>query len=292
MIHDPPKFSLAVELNKSPPSILVCSIHNGPTLVTAKYYTNFNNYINKAELPDDLVGDFNDLIGNNGFGQDENASGISSIVGDSDRGAFVFIGDTNNEMDWTQPMFQGNKFSNIGFLFFNGVGGLFQYAETHHKALNGSSYRNFQLSSVGTFGFIDYSRPAAAYDVGIIAPENIVAQVENPSLTIADLLTNIGGYLGIWGIFGFLFGEKKVDPFGFVSRFIFIKQDRKKLFEELEKINGERSTKLNISKEEEKGSDSVTKTSKISNQTEFKNLHAKYNVETDCYEHAVETPEV
>lgn len=172
------------------------------------------------------------------------------------------------------------------------MGGLFQYAETHHKALNGSSYRNFQLSSVGTFGFIDYSRPAAAYDVGIIAPENIVAQVENPSLTIAVLLTNIGGYLGIWGIFGFLFGEKKVDPFGFMSRFIFIKQDRKKLFEELEKINGERSTKLNISKEEEKGSDSVTKTSKISNQTEFKNLLAKYYVETDFYEHAVETPDV
>ncbi|CAB4398904.1 unnamed protein product [Rhizophagus irregularis] len=147
-------------------------------------------------------------------------------------------------MDWTQPMPQGNKFSNIGFLFFNGVGGLFQYAETHHKALNGSSYRNFQLSSVGTFGFIDYSRPAAAYDVGIIAPENIVVQ------------------------------------------------DRKKLFEELEKINGERSTKLNISKEEEKGSDSVTKTSKISNQTEFKNLLAKYYVETDFYEHAVETPDV
>lgn len=195
-------------------------------------------------------------------------------------------------MDWTQPIPQGNKFSNIGFLFFNGVGGLFQYAETHHKALNGSSYRNFQLSSVGTFGFIDYSRPAAAYDVGIIAPENIVAQVENPSLTIADLLTNIGGYLGIWGIFGFLFGEKKVDPFGFVSRFIFIKQYRKKLFEELEKINGERSTKLNISKEEEKGSDSVTKTNKISNQTEFKNLLAKYYVETDFYEHAVETPDV
>lgn len=131
MIHDPPKFSLTVELNKSPPSILVCLIHNGPTLVTAKYYTNFNNYINKVELPDDLVGDFSDLIGSNGkcrffngtsssssklrgnaggfyvlgFGQDENASGISSIVGDSDRGAFVFIGDTNNEMDWTQPIF-------------------------------------------------------------------------------------------------------------------------------------------------------------------------------------------
>ncbi|PKC58179.1 hypothetical protein RhiirA1_541220 [Rhizophagus irregularis] len=242
MLHDPPKFSLTIELNKSPPSILVCSIHNGPTLVTAKYYTNFNNYhINKAELSDDLVGDFSDLIGSNGkcrffngtsssssklrgnaggfyvlgFGQDENASGISpgsSIVGDSDRGAFVFIGDTNNEMDWTQPIF---------------------LRETN------------LLSSVGTFGFIDYSRPAAAYDVGIIAPENIVAQ-----------------------------------------------QDRKKLFEELEKINGERSTKLNISKEEEKGSDSVTKTSKISNQTEFKNLLAKYYVETDFYEHSVETPDV
>ncbi|CAB4398905.1 unnamed protein product [Rhizophagus irregularis] len=92
MIHDPPKFSLTVELNKSPPSILVCSIHNGPTLVTAKYYTNFNNYINKAELPDDLVGDFSDLIGDNGKCRFFNGTSSSSSKLRGNAGGFYVLG--------------------------------------------------------------------------------------------------------------------------------------------------------------------------------------------------------
>ncbi|GBC08697.1 hypothetical protein RclHR1_08310005 [Rhizophagus clarus] len=287
-------------MNKSPPSILSCSIHNGPTFTTAKYYTNFNNYINEIEEPDDLSDDFREFTGSNGkcsffngtlssssklrdnvggfyvlgFSQPV-VGGIDDIVSKNTSGAFVFIGDTNNEMDWTLPMPQGNKFSNVGFLFFS-AGGLFQYAETRHKALNGSTYRNFQLSSIGQFNSINNT-------IGIIAPDYIVAQVENPSLTLADFISNIGGYLGIWGIFVFLFGRKKVDPFGFVSRFIFIDQDREKLLKEL-------SAKLNISKE--KVNDSVTETSNLSNQTGFKNLLTKYYIETNFYDHAVKTPDV
>ncbi|GBC06052.1 hypothetical protein RclHR1_00660006 [Rhizophagus clarus] len=172
---------------------------------------------------------------------------------------------------------QGNKFSNVGFLFLS-EGGLFQYAETRHKALNGSTYRSFQLSSIGKFDFIDNSQPDdidnmfRSYFIGIIAPDYIVAQVENPSLTLADFISNIGGYLGIWGIFVFLFGGKKVDPFGFVSRFIFINQDREKLLKEL-------SAKLNIS-------------NNLSNQTGFENLLAKYYIETNFYDHAVKSPDV
>ncbi|GBC08698.1 hypothetical protein RclHR1_08310006 [Rhizophagus clarus] len=278
----------------------------------ANYYTSFNSYINQIEEPDNIYNDFKELTGSNGncsffngtsssspkmrdnvggfyvlgFVTLPNDIGLDTIVSKSTSGAFVFIGDTNNEMDWTLPMPQGNKFSNVGFLFTSGAG-LYQYAETRHKALNGSTYRNFQLSSIGGFQFIDNSQPSNSLlgdYVGIIAPDYIVAQVENPSLTLADFISNVGGYLGIWGIFVFLFGGKKVDPFGFVSRFIFIDQDREKLLKELGIFEGEKSANLNNS--EEKFNGSITETSNL------KNLLSKYYIETNFYDHAVKTPDV
>ncbi|CAB4402307.1 unnamed protein product [Rhizophagus irregularis] len=114
-------------------------------------------------------------------------------------------------------------------------------------------------------------------------------QVEKPSLTLVELLSNIGGYLGIWGIFVFLFGSGRMDPFGFVSRFVFIKQDRAKLLKELKEMEDDRSALLNNS---EKKVDSVTETSDLNNKAEFKNLLAKYYIETDFYEHAVKTLDV
>ncbi|CAB5373297.1 unnamed protein product [Rhizophagus irregularis] len=152
---------------------------------------------------------------------------------------------------------QGNKFSDVGFLLASSSG-IFQYTETWHKALNGINYR---------------------------------AQVENPSLTLADLLSNVGGYLSIWAIFGFLFGVKKANPFGFVSDFIFINQDKAKLRKELDKMKNDRSSKLsNLEKGEE---DNTIETNSLSNQsTELRNLLAKYYVDMDFYEHAVKTPDV
>ncbi|UZO20296.1 uncharacterized protein OCT59_012722 [Rhizophagus irregularis] len=127
--------------------------------------------------------------------------------------------------------------------------------------------------------------------IGLIAPTNVIAQVENPSLTLADLLSNVGGYLSIWAIFGFLFGVKKANPFGFVSDFIFINQDKAKLRKELDKMKNDRSSKLsNLEIGEE---DNTIETNSLSNQsTELRNLLAKYYVDMDFYEHAVKTPDV
>lgn len=77
-----------------------------------------------------------------------------------------------------------------------------------------------------------------------------------------------------------------MDPFGFVPRFVFIKQDRAKLLKELKEVEDDRSALLNNS------DDSVTETSDLNNQAEFKNLLAKYYIETDFYEHAVKTLDV
>ncbi|CAB4485289.1 uncharacterized protein OCT59_000475 [Rhizophagus irregularis] len=80
-----------------------------------------------------------------------------------------------------------------------------------------------------------------------------------------------------------------MDPFGFVSRFVFIKQDRAKFLKELKEMEDDRSTLLNNS---EKDVDSVTETNDLNDQAEFKNLLAKYYIETDFYEHAVKTLDV
>ncbi|GES85668.1 hypothetical protein GLOIN_2v1776852 [Rhizophagus clarus] len=59
--------------------------------------------------------------------------------------------------------------------------------------------------------------------------------------------------------------------------------DRAKLLEELKKTEDENSEKEIVN---------VTETINLSDQTEFKNLLAKYYVETGFYEHAVKTPDV
>ncbi|PKY31788.1 uncharacterized protein OCT59_000421 [Rhizophagus irregularis] len=127
--------------------------------------------------------------------------------------------------------------------------------------------------------------------IGLIAPTTVITQVEKPPLTLADLLSNVGGYLSVWAIFGFLFGVRKANPFGFVSGFIFINQDREKLRKELDRMKNERSSKLsNLEKGEE---DNTTETDGLSNQSaELRNLLAKYYVDMDFYEHAVKTPDV
>ncbi|GBB89261.1 hypothetical protein RclHR1_15950005 [Rhizophagus clarus] len=97
----------------------------------------------------------------------------------------------------------------------------------------------------------------------ILAPRIVTKQIEEPPLTLADFLSNVGGYLGIWGIFGFLFGGSK----------------------ELEKMKGDASARLDIPEEEEKDVGSVTEMS----QPELKNLLAKYYVDMDFYEYAKDT---
>ena len=73
-----------------------------------------------------------------------------------------------------------------------------------------------------------------------------------------------------------------MDPFRFVSRFVFIEQDREKFLEDLK---CDKSLKLNIL---EKEVDNVT----LMSQDEFQNLLTKYYIDTELYELAVKTPDV
>jgi hypothetical protein len=315
MKNDPPKLLVTVERSIESPSILICKSDN-IVFNTARYYDSFNSFVDDPKQNFDLSGDFK-LFQRESDGNCTFFDSTSSLMTMDNTGGFyllgftkimkkilngmsgsasiisIYIGDTNNEMNWNLPMPQGNKFSDVGFLLTDSSG-IFQYTETRHKVLNGINYRGFQISSIGNFEFSGVSVDENALQpniwIGLIAPTNVITQVERPSLTLADFLSNVGGYLSIWGIFSFLFGGRRANPFGFVSSFVFINQDRAKLRKELDKMNDDRSAKL--SNLEKGGNDSVTETNSLYNQSELKNLLAKYYVDMDFYEYAVNTPDV
>ncbi|CAB4440265.1 unnamed protein product [Rhizophagus irregularis] len=300
MIHDSPKISVTLIKNDMAPSMLFCNGGSNTTRLnytSGRYYPIFNdNSDNPESFSIDLTvikGEYGvcQFLDGTNFLKPINASrGYYELGFTGDiPGIIVFIGDNNTNMDWTLPIPQGNLLSDVGVQVLDGNGGVIQYTETRHTALNDTVDRSFQISVI--------QGPTAAADnetiisVSIIEPRMVINQVEDPSLTLADLFSNVGGYLGILGIFGFLFGSSKMDPFGFVARFVFIKQDRTKLLKELGKMKGDSNVELSTWEKEEKEVDIDTKTSNLSNQAEFKNLLTKYYVETDYYEHAVKTPE-
>lgn len=305
MIYYPPKLSMTLEENKSFPSMLFCLNTQNPganlEIVTAKYYASYDTYVRKNTTAPliDLIKSrvFTTISGENGdckffngtlfpsfLKQEVNAAGVFVLVFKSSDVIF-FMGNTNNDIDWSRFIPQGNKFSYVDVLVLKNMT-MFQYTETRTQILNGTTYRSFQMVFKG---HVD-STVKDENLVGIIisSPTHIMTQVLKPSLTLIELFSNIGGYLSIWGVFVFLFGRGKMDPFGFVSRFIFIEHDRAKLLKELGKMKDDRSVKLNISEKEEK----FTEMSNLNNQTELKNLLAKYYVYMDFYEHAVKTLDV
>ena len=112
-------------------------------------------------------------------------------------------------------------------------------------------HRAFQLSTI-----YDNSAPAAPGEeklVKITAPTSVIINTEEPPLDLATFFGNIGGYLTIWGIFGFLFGSGKISPFGFVTEYCFAAKDRESLMnnsgndgndgDDLEKANVESESK-------------------------------------------------
>ncbi|PKB96168.1 hypothetical protein RhiirA5_435326 [Rhizophagus irregularis] len=269
MIYDSPKISVALIKNNKAPSMLFC---NGKERSLKYTYAEYNPAINGISESIDLAQQFSIISGIYGECQFFNGTMFLKPISDSSRGTYslsfigdtsgiiVFIGDNNTNMNWTLNIPQGNLLSDVGV-------------------------QVFQISVIETSDITVPALNGTRIDVTIIEPRIVINQVENPSITLADLFSNVGGYLGIWGIFGFLFGSSKMDPFGFVARFVFIKQDREKLLKEL-KSDG--NVELGTWAKEEKEVDINTKTSILSNQAEFKNLLSKYYVETDYYEHAVE----
>lgn len=308
MIHDSPKISVTLVKNNMAPSMLFCGKLE---YSQANYHPTLNNIsdIDNNGISVDLAHAFSVVTRMNDscpffngtlFSKPKQGSGgfyQLSFMSDNP-GILVFVGDNSPDMDWTLTIPQGNMFSDVGVQGLDNYGGTLQYIETRHTALDGKHmYRSFQISVIETYNS-NVTEPSnmtnmtrSQINVIIIEPRIVINQVENPSLTLADLFSNVGGYLGILGIFGFLFGSSKMDPFGFVARFVFIKQDRTKLLKELEKMKGDGNVELSTLEKEVKEVDIDTKTSNLSNQAEFKNLLAKYYVETDYYEHAVKAPE-
>ncbi|PKY22732.1 hypothetical protein RhiirB3_436755 [Rhizophagus irregularis] len=206
MFHYPPKLSISLDENDSPPSMLFCPNYKNSSfkIESAYYYESIYNYNKKNPL-------------------------VNLI----DSKVFQNIPRNNN---------------NCGF--FNGT--LFP-------------------------SFLEKNFAGGVYVLIFNSSEVVIYMVE--------LFSNIGGYLSIWGIIVFLFGHDKMDPFGFVSRFVFIEQDKTKLLEELKKMQYDRSIKRNKI-------DIVTEKSKLDDQVELENLLAKYYVHMDFYKHAVKTSDV
>ncbi|GBC07454.1 hypothetical protein RclHR1_07480014 [Rhizophagus clarus] len=307
MIHDPPKLLPATfEPNTLSPSMLFCpSTETELQFISAYYYDNFDGF-DALELFRNnnnvytLNNGFKIIKGNNGqchffdgtlsMKPKDATGGYYNIQfqSNSSSNIVIFIGDTDDKMDWTLLIPEGNVYNEVGIEILND-GGILQYTESRRQVLDGSyTYRSFQTSIIkDTFDI--YKVDEQIISIGVIAPKRVIKEVEVPSFKLADLFSSIGGYLSMWVVVGFLFGGSKANPFGFVTRFIFIKQDRAKLLKELEKMNADRNAKINTL---EKEVDSATETNNLNDKDILKNLLAKYYVNMEFYEHAVKSLDV
>ncbi|CAB4495369.1 hypothetical protein GLOIN_2v1700217 [Rhizophagus irregularis DAOM 181602=DAOM 197198] len=297
MVNYPPKLSMSLEENDSFPSMLFCPVYKDASfeIVSANYYESVYNINNKNPLVNlidskvfqDIPGDNSDCKFFNGtlfpsFLKKKNfAGGVYILVFNRFNSSSVVIYMGDNNVDWINFIPQGKKFSDVESITLQTEGRNFQYTETRIRAINGTIYRNFQMSFKGNL----LTTTDDTVGLMIKAPARVTTMILRPSLTLVELFSNIGGYLSIWGIVVFLFGRGKMDPFGFVSRFVFIEQDKTKLLKELKKINYDKSIKQNKI-------DIVTETSNLDDQVELENLLAKYYIHMDFYKHAVKTSDV
>ncbi|CAB4446924.1 unnamed protein product [Rhizophagus irregularis] len=288
MIYDPPTYYQQY-LNQTQfhhPYFFCPSIDSELIFITADYHDSFNGF-NDIELfmqrktSYNLNDGFSIITGNNGrchFFDGRLTSKPNDSIGGyyhiqfqsiNSTSIVIFIGDTHDKMDWTLLIPEGNVFNDVGVEILND-GGILQYTEGRRQVLDGSyTYRSFLTS--------------------IIKNAFEVIKVDEQIISIGNNSTEKGGYLSIWVIFAFLFGGRRANPFGFVTRFVFIKQDREKLLKELEKMKNDRKSKISTLEREV---DNATETNKPSNQDELRNLLARYYVDMDFYEHAIKSFDV
>src|SRR5204862_6894138 len=95
--------------------------------------------------------------------------------------------------------------------------------------------RGFQSTIIANVPQDPTQVPAGTFKMNIsfVAPYGIIIEEEEPSLDLAQFFGNIGGYLTIWGLFGFLFGGGPVSPFGFVTDYCFKARDKESLMKHL-----------------------------------------------------------
>uniref|UniRef100_U9UUI5 Uncharacterized protein n=1 Tax=Rhizophagus irregularis (strain DAOM 181602 / DAOM 197198 / MUCL 43194) TaxID=747089 RepID=U9UUI5_RHIID len=209
MIYDSPKISVAlIKNNMMAPFMLFCNGEKRSLKYTsAEYYPAINGISESA--PIDLVQQFSIISGKNGECQFFNGTMFLKPISDSSEGTYslsfigdasgiiVFIGDNNTNMDWTLTIPQGNLLSNVGVQVLEGNGGTIQYTETRHTDLNENVDRSFQISVIETV-IIEPALNGTRINVTIFEPRIVTNQVENPSITLADLFSDGNVELGTW----------------------------------------------------------------------------------------------
>jgi hypothetical protein len=131
---------------------------------------------------------------------------------------------------------------------------LFSYEETRFKNLDGGIiHRSFKISPAAAIDSTETEVVPGTIQILLIAPNEVVINEEEPPIDLADFFGNIGGYLSLWGIFGFLFGSGKMNPFGFVTQYCFQYKD---LDKDLETDNDlEEGNETNSEKDKEAATD-------------------------------------
>ncbi|CAG8598232.1 813_t:CDS:1 [Diversispora eburnea] len=113
----------------------------------------------------------------------------------------VFIGDDKNT-DWSLSIPESKGYGDVGSQTILSYGLIF-YTETRYIELDKSHiHRGFQCSAL-TYDLSGFNETR----IGIHVPKQVITQVEEPALELADAFGNIGGYISICGLFAFLFGE-------------------------------------------------------------------------------------
>ncbi|GBB96823.1 hypothetical protein RclHR1_28440001 [Rhizophagus clarus] len=261
MLTGDPLVSMKVENNTYSPSILFCSDDIKPNILGAYFYDSFYDMDNaqpSANLSNSFSNNndnitvgkgsikkncilFNDTL----FTKPKGKIGGTYNFALSNNTNLVFIGDFN-DIDIFHSFLQGNAYSDIGMLSITSPNTLFTYEETRNKELDGGrTHRCYRINDIGGLPKVN-STTYNTYNITVIAPFGVLSAIEEPPLDLNRCFGNIGGYLTICcGIYRFLFGSGKMNPFGFVTKYYFQYTDLViRVNNDLEKGNVEQKIKV------------------------------------------------
>jgi hypothetical protein len=282
MATDDPKISLKVDVNKKSPSIIFCSVifiygtyRDGFDDTTSLKLTNsFNNITLGTGQKKKNCTVFNETLSDKPA---ENIGGIylfEFFLSDEIGFLEAFIGDFDN-IDRRKLIPQGKARNNVGTYVLNRNNSFtyLTYEEIRYKDLDGGGiHRSYQFYPMADFApaVADLLEPGFML-LGIVAPNDVVINEEEPPHDLAAFFGNVGGYLTIWGVFGFLFGSGKMSPFGFVTQYVFQYKNLGKDLEsvkELEEVNITNSDK-----------DKEVEAAEKVNESKFEKVLKKYYID-------------
>ncbi|GES75672.1 hypothetical protein GLOIN_2v1843415 [Rhizophagus clarus] len=277
MLYGDPVISMKVDPNTFAPTVLFC-----PPDSNNKIEVQSGTYIDADEKSEaDLIGSFNDFQVNNITCKLFNETLFTNKPKESIGGSynFTFISSINaiavNVKDFSNSMnnmmmnmspTHVDIHSDVGIQLVTGGLSELQYIETRYVDLDGGkAHRGFQLITLASIP-TNIVTAQTVMNIIIYAQDCVMVNSENPSLNLATFLGNLGGYLSICGVFGFLFGRGKVRPFGFVTDNCFPDQDKESLRKHLYNDN-----------------DNDNDQEKVTTVTESKTLLTEYYIDTELF---------